>query len=100
MKFDTIISRSTLSEVILKLVELVDKKIAAELQETKGSVIYDGLTQNRLHYVALIASFCIKVPVILNGTSAQEDKPRLVLLSFAPLGAIENETDLAPSLNA
>ncbi len=43
-------------QVILQLAERVEKRIAAEMQGTGGSLLYDGWTSNDVHYIAAIGS--------------------------------------------
>jgi len=74
-------SRVMLKSVILRLVELVEKRISQEMKEAGcGSILHDGWSHNSVHYVGLFASFIKKI----------DSTPRLVLLSVSPLA---NRTD-------
>ena len=61
LRYNCAVCRKTISETIFKLVELVENRIALELEETRGAVLYDGWTVNSMHYVALVASYCTKM---------------------------------------
>ena len=71
------ISRVILKSVILRLVKLVEIRIAKEMKEAGcGSIlVHDGWSHNSVHYVGLFASFIKKI----------DSTPRLVLLSVSPL---------------
>ena len=56
-KYDVNLSRKTVTEVIIQLIELVEIEIAEETKETKGAILYDGWTRNE--------AFCCHVFIIL-----------------------------------
>lgn len=77
-KFDVHICRYTLNRVIIELVKLVESKIEKEINENRGSVLFDAWSAADIHYVAVMASFCRKIHS--TGTAVE-----LVLLAISPL---------------
>ena len=55
-RFSVSISVKTLTEVMFKLVELVESKIADEMAGSKGALLFDGWSSGRVHYVGIYAS--------------------------------------------
>ncbi len=51
------ISIKTTLLVIFQLVGLVEKRIAAKLQGTRGALLHDGMSCNGVQYVAAIGSY-------------------------------------------
>lgn len=92
-RYDVNIGKRTLVEVIFKLVELVEKKIAIELECTKGAVLFDGWTCNSTHYIAVIVSYCTTALRHDRGSVFKESIPRLTLLSLSPMGHVPEEED-------
>ncbi len=44
----------TIVKVIFALVELVEQRIATEVQHTQGALFFDGWSCNDMHFVAVI----------------------------------------------
>ena len=66
-------------------VQLVQKIVAKEPAPTKGALLYDSWTINRLHFVGLYASFNSTVPVRGNGQAYFKPVSKLILLALAPI---------------
>lgn len=83
------ISYRMIVSVILRLVELVEKRVSIELQGTQGAVMFDGWVGNSTHYVNVIASYCIDAPKKTNSGTVLESMTRSTLLGISSLGQIE-----------
>lgn len=55
------VSCNTALKTIQGVVEVVERHIASEMKQTKGSLMFDGCTLAGVHYVADIVSYCAKV---------------------------------------
>ncbi len=60
-KHEIEVVRKTVTDVIFKLTELVDRRIVKVLCSTTGAIVYDGWSENSVHYVAIYASYCVDV---------------------------------------
>lgn len=49
--------RKTIRETMLKIVELNENVIGAEMKNTKGAIVYDGLSKRFVHFVGLYAVY-------------------------------------------
>ncbi len=78
-------------QVIFHLVEFIKNRIAAELQGTRGALIYEGCSCNDLHYVAVIASYCVEVKIQEGSISHRENEQRLVLISLSPILSVNDD---------
>jgi hypothetical protein len=75
------------------LVELVEKKIAAELHEAKcGAIMHDAWTKISVHYMGIFACYMRKIKVVNNGSLLENAKPECTLLSVAPMINIASDT--------
>ena len=90
-RFEARLKRSSIVEVMFKLVELVEKRIAEELVSTIGAIMYDGWSSCSTHYVAAYALYMSSTSVVVNGTVQKSSIPRFTLLSVAPMGQINEE---------
>ncbi len=70
----------TMVQVIFQLVQLVEKRITAELQGTRGALLYESWSYNCVHYVATIASYCVEVKIREGSISSTENEQRLAHL--------------------
>ena len=50
----------TLTEVMFQLVELVEERIAAEMNESNGALLFDGWSSGGVHYTGVHVSYCLK----------------------------------------
>ncbi len=87
-RFDVSLAKRTVAQVILTLVELVEQRVAEEMKSTAGAVLFDGWSCNGTHYVAVLASYCISMPVRENATTTAKQVPRLALLASSPMGRV------------
>jgi len=92
-KFKEHIGHHTLQAVIFKLVELVESRIAKEIENTKGAVMYDGWTSNNTHFIGVFLSYCSKISVRINGKDEFKHIPRITLIGVSPLAKKEDEED-------
>jgi len=90
-RFNIVFSRKTITTVILALVQIVEKRIAAELNGTKGAIMYDGWTRSGTHYLGIIAVFNRKVSVMCNGVLRQKLILSMPLLSASPIATVLEE---------
>ncbi len=58
VKFEVNICHVTIVKVIFALVELLEQRIAAEVQHTKGALLFDRWSCNDMHFVAVMISYC------------------------------------------
>lgn len=91
-KHDVEISSKTIKEVLFKLVELVEPKIAAELQAAGcGALMHDAWTKFSTHYMAFFACYMRKVKVKKHGDWVFEEQPECTLLSVAPMASFTSD---------
>ncbi len=50
-KFNTVFGHKLLIDCLLEIMKLVEAKIAYEMENTIGALIYDAWTQNVTHYI-------------------------------------------------
>ncbi len=79
--------RKTVNDVIFKLAELVERRIAKELRGTTGAIMYDGWSKNSVHYVAIYASYCADVLQRSDNRDMVRTISRLTPLGISPLGS-------------
>lgn len=79
-KFNVSICRKTFKEVLFNLVELVENKITAEMNTTKGAIMYDGWTHGGMHYLGLFAIYMKR-----NDSTPAEQIVAAPLLSVSPM---------------
>lgn len=84
-----------MTEVIFKLVELVEKEVGAEMRKTKGAILYDGWSANSMHFTGVIASYCTDVDVREKNTPRTVSLPRLTLLAMSPMSQVSACNDLS-----
>eukprot|EP00171_Calliarthron_tuberculosum_P023317 IDg23317t1 len=91
------ISKETLEDVLFKLVELVEKRIAHEMNGTRGALLYDGWSSNGTHYIGVFASYCSQISATSNHCPTSIPVTRQTLISAAPMAQVllqaENDDD-------
>ena len=73
--------------MIYKLVEAVENKLATELRNSRGAVLYDGWTENRVH-LAMFASYISPTRGRSNHQFFERPSPQLSLLGVSPMGKV------------
>lgn len=95
-KYNVALSAKTIREVILQLVELVEKAITEELKDKKACLLHDGWSHNGDHFIGLFVSYNRKLEVCLptkNG-SVVHFEPTITLLSVSPMAGLKfRDTD-------
>ena len=76
-KYNSKISYRTLSNVLLRLVSLVKKKISYEMKSTRGAIIFDGWTGNDTDFVSVFASYCVESSTRVNFTTTTVQVPTI-----------------------
>ena len=100
-KYSTTISTRIIMDTIIKLVELVEKRVQEDLSGTRGALFYDGWTsKSNMNYVALVASYSTDTFVRKNGTETKESVSRLTLLALSPVVCISSAYQQATRFNA
>lgn len=66
-KFSETFSRKYMSQIILKLVDVVEWAIASDMSKYKGEIMYDGWSKCSIHYVGIYACFMKKFSVMSLG---------------------------------
>ena len=84
-KFDEVFSVKHLNSVILKLTEIVEKRIGVVMKDTQGPIVHDGWTSNEIHYFGVSASFMEQAIVTRDGFESVEQEHCFPLLSLSPL---------------
>ena len=79
------LSHQTVVEVIFKLDELVEARIAEEITGKQGAVIFDGWTTNSAHFIGMILSYCETI----NKTIIQ----RSTLVAMSPMSHVQSSQD-------
>ena len=92
-RYDVKISIKAVVSLIFQLVELVEQSIGKELAGTKGALMFDGWTCNRVNYVALYASYCKTVAVYRFRNLTPQLVLQLNLLALAPLAHVGDNED-------
>lgn len=69
-KHDNAISKQTISKVIFQLVELVEKRIRAEVYGLKGALMLDGWTHHSMHFVGMYLVYSTPDSYFENGSPA------------------------------
>lgn len=87
-QFQSEVSAATVQDTIIKLVELVEKRIEREMKDTKGALLFDGWSKRGVHYVAIMASYMQGVPVKKRDVVATEYIPRISLIALSPMAKI------------
>ena len=91
-RFLTAVSVETVQITIIKMVELVEKRIQKAIEKTIGAVLFDGWSKRGVHYVAMVASYVEDVPVKKRDIICTENVQRLALIALSPMEQIaENE---------
>lgn len=65
----------------MKLVEIAKGKIRDELKSTKGAIMYDGWTENGVHYVGIYVVYNRTFGLYRNGVLETESELAITLLS-------------------
>lgn len=89
----TVTTAEIVKETILKLVELVKKRIANELPGTVGAVMFDGWSKFGKHYVAMIALYMKDVPSTASMKRTPQFQQRLALIVLSPMAKIHDKSD-------
>lgn len=72
--------------IIFTLVELAEVKIEVEIRDKKGAVLYDGRSNNCMHFTAIIPSYYTSYEVRENNTTNSYSVPHLKLLAMSLMG--------------
>jgi hypothetical protein len=80
----------SLRKYILNLVELVEKKIAAQLPKV-FALLFDGWTEGSMHYIGLFAVYSKLVSRVEAAKTIQISVADQVLLSVSPMPALPEE---------
>ena len=92
-KYSVSMSIERFTNIIFALVELVEKKIGNEMQDTKGAILFDGWSTNDMHFTAIIASYCTSSEIMESNTSKTISVHRLSLLAISPMGQLRNKDE-------
>ena len=105
-KHDVEFSRKVFKETLFKLVELVEKAIRREMEETRGALLHDGWSYNSTHFVGILAAYNREVSVVRNGRVGTERILYCPLLSVSPMGKVgvkdtdDETTDFSAKVHA
>lgn len=66
---------------MMKLVQIAEGKIRDELKSTKGAIMYDGWTENGVHYVGIYVVYNRTFGLYRNGVLETESELAITLLS-------------------
>ena len=72
-------------DIILKLVELVEKRISTEMTSTVGSLVFEVCSCSGKYYVGIFSSCCVEVSVMLNVMRTLETHGRRTLIAVSPV---------------
>eukprot|EP00171_Calliarthron_tuberculosum_P005814 IDg5814t1 len=86
-KHDSVFCLKTIKATKLKLVEIVEEKIRDEMKKTKGAIMYDGWTDNGVHYVGIYVVYNRSFEVYGDGVLETETELAITLLSVSPMAA-------------
>ncbi len=92
-KFEVNIGHVTIVKVIFVLVELVEQRIATEVQHTQGALLFDGWSCNDTHFVAVMISYCSTVHIREGDNINSNSEPRLALLALSPMAKVTANTN-------
>jgi len=92
-KFKVHINIRTLDAVIFQLVELVEELISKEIKNTRGALMYDGWTSNNTHFIGVFLSYCLQVPIRIDGKEKYKHIPQITLIGVSPLAKIDEDDD-------
>ncbi len=92
-KFDVLLSYKSVRQTILNLVRIVEKRISEDLENSKGSIMYDGWTHDNTHYLGVFAVYMKKIRVFRNNEESFVEQLAIPLLSASPIGQYVEEYD-------
>ncbi len=90
-KFDVIIRRKLITNVIYKLSEALEKKLATELRNSRRTVLYDGWTENGVQFVAMFASYIWPTIGRSNHQFVQRPSSQYLMLGVVPMGIVPDD---------
>ena len=65
--------------------ELVEERISEEVKNTKGAVLFDGWTNNGIHYIGKYLSYIL--------TNKYGNNPTITLISMSPMAGNQQDED-------
>lgn len=90
-KYDSVTTPKKVTETIMKLVELVEQRIAKEISGKKGALLFDGWTKHGTHYVCMILSYTKPVSERQGGAIVVRHVQQLALLAMSPMAKLYTE---------
>lgn len=79
-KYNVHLSYRTTVRTLIEFFKLVESRIADEMRQTIGALLFDGWSCGGTHYVALIAYYCATM------TGGTLDAPQLAIIAVSPMG--------------
>lgn len=76
---------------IFHLVEAAEKRIALQISSTRGALLFDGWSVNRIHYDTLFASYTTNAPGREHSKLVNRKTSYVRLLSLSPMGKVESD---------
>ncbi len=92
-KFEVNIGHVTIFKVIFALVELVERRIATELQHTQGALLFDWWSCNDMQFVAVMISYLSTVHIREGDNINSNSEPRLALLALSHMAEVTANTN-------
>lgn len=88
-------------ETLFKVVELVEKKIEEGMKGSRGYILYDGWSDNSMHYAETFGVYCREIQVMEQGQVKQKFVLSSPLLSVSPMAKLDSGSndELAESFN-
>lgn len=84
-KHDVHISRTTITDVIFKFVEIVQKNISEEVIGKRSALLFYGWTHNLIHFFVHYLVYITKDSVLENWIATKQFIARLKLISASPM---------------
>lgn len=93
-KHKDVFARATIRKVLFKLTELVEKRIAKEMQASRvGAILHDGWTCGGIHYIGLFASYINNTDTAGMSGMVPSESVQLSLLSCSPMAQARENSE-------
>ena len=78
--------------VLFNVVKLVRNKIKAEKSQTRGAILYEGLSSNSTYHVGIFASYIHRHNGRVNSQDVGVSINRVMLIAFAPMAQVKESS--------
>jgi len=82
-----------ITDLLLALVRVVEKRISEEMDGTKGAIMYDRWTTSGTYYLGIIAVYTRAITFMNNGKLQKDEVVSMPLLSCSSIATILREDD-------